>query len=117
MIRTERGRSDRGGGSISPKAIFDTFPQLWALAASGKLRIDTEQAQLADVEAIWRGKACLVGGLLLSRNRLRSWRMSFEWQRGLTRCSANLAIALRLRDTGVVDQVAERSSLGFRNVI
>src|SRR5262245_37805059 len=43
-----------GGGSIPPKAIFDTFPQLWALAASGKLRIDTEQAPLADVETIWQ---------------------------------------------------------------
>src|SRR6516162_8809847 len=43
-----------GGGSIPPKAIFDTFPQLWALAASGKLRIDTEQAPLAEVEAIWQ---------------------------------------------------------------
>jgi NADPH2:quinone reductase len=43
-----------GGGSIAPKAIFDTFPQLWALAGSGKLHIDTEQAALADVEAIWQ---------------------------------------------------------------
>lgn len=43
-----------GGGSIPLKAIFDTFPQLWALAASGKLRFDTEQAPLADVEAIWQ---------------------------------------------------------------
>ena len=43
-----------GGGSIPPEAIFDTFPQLWALAASGKLRLDTEQALLADVEAIWQ---------------------------------------------------------------
>ena len=43
-----------GGGSIPPKAIFDTFPQLWALAASGKLRLDTDQAPLADVEAIWQ---------------------------------------------------------------
>lgn len=43
-----------GGGSIPPQAIFDVFPQLWALAASGKLRIDTEQAPLADVETIWQ---------------------------------------------------------------
>jgi NADPH:quinone reductase-like Zn-dependent oxidoreductase len=43
-----------GGGSIPPKAVFDAFPQLWALAASGKLRLDTEQAPLADVEAIWQ---------------------------------------------------------------
>ena len=43
-----------GGGSIPPKAIFDAFPQIWALAASGKLRIDIEQAPLADVETAWR---------------------------------------------------------------
>jgi NADPH:quinone reductase-like Zn-dependent oxidoreductase len=43
-----------GGGSIPPKAIFDAFPQIWALAASGKLRIDIEQAPLADVETIWQ---------------------------------------------------------------
>jgi NADPH:quinone reductase-like Zn-dependent oxidoreductase len=43
-----------GGGSIPPKAIFDAFPQIWALAASGKLRIDTEQAPLADVETLWQ---------------------------------------------------------------
>jgi NADPH2:quinone reductase len=43
-----------GGGSIAPKAIFDAFPQIWALAASGKLRIEIEQAPLADVETAWR---------------------------------------------------------------
>ena len=43
-----------GGGSIPPKVIFDAFPQIWALAASGKLRIDIEQAPLADVETAWR---------------------------------------------------------------
>jgi NADPH2:quinone reductase len=43
-----------GGGSIPPKAIFDTFPQLWALAAGGKLHIDTEQVALAEVETIWQ---------------------------------------------------------------
>ena len=43
-----------GGGSISPKVIFDAFPQIWALAASGKLRIDIEQAPLADVETLWQ---------------------------------------------------------------
>jgi NADPH:quinone reductase-like Zn-dependent oxidoreductase len=43
-----------GGGSIPPKAIVDAFPQIWALAASGKLRIDIEQAPLADVETAWR---------------------------------------------------------------
>ena len=43
-----------GGGSIPPKAIVDAFPQIWALAASGKLRIDIEQAPLADVETLWQ---------------------------------------------------------------
>src|SRR5260221_1830257 len=43
-----------GGGSISHQALFDTFPQLWALAASGKLRIDTEPVSLADVEDVWQ---------------------------------------------------------------
>ena len=43
-----------GGGSIPPKVIFDAFPQIWALAASGKLRIDIEQALLADVETLWQ---------------------------------------------------------------
>jgi NADPH2:quinone reductase len=43
-----------GGGSIPHKAIFDAFPQIWALAASGKLRIDIEQAPLADVETLWQ---------------------------------------------------------------
>ena len=43
-----------GGGSISHTAIFVAFPQLWALAAGGKLRIDTEAVALADVEHAWR---------------------------------------------------------------
>ena len=43
-----------GGGSIPHAAIFDAFPQVWALAASGKLSIDTEQAALADVEIAWQ---------------------------------------------------------------
>ena len=43
-----------GGGSIPPKVIFDAFPQIWALAASGKLRIDIEQASLPDVEILWQ---------------------------------------------------------------
>jgi NADPH2:quinone reductase len=43
-----------GGGSISPKAIFETFPQIWTLAASGKLRIDTVRVPLANVEAAWQ---------------------------------------------------------------
>jgi NADPH:quinone reductase-like Zn-dependent oxidoreductase len=43
-----------GGGSIPHTAIFETFPQLWALAASGELRIETEPLALADVEKEWQ---------------------------------------------------------------
>lgn len=43
-----------GGGSIPHQAIFDTFPQMWALAASGKLRIDIERVALANVESAWQ---------------------------------------------------------------
>jgi len=43
-----------GGGSIPHTAIFDTFPQVWALAASGKLRIDIEPVPLAEIENAWR---------------------------------------------------------------
>jgi NADPH2:quinone reductase len=43
-----------GGGSIPRKAIFETFPKLWALAATGALRIDTEVVPLADVERAWQ---------------------------------------------------------------
>jgi len=42
-----------GGGGISYQAIFDTIPQVWALAVSGKLRIDTEGVPLASVESAW----------------------------------------------------------------
>jgi len=43
-----------GGGSISPTAILETFPQLWSLAADGKLRVDTESVPLAEIEDAWR---------------------------------------------------------------
>ncbi len=43
-----------GGGSIPHTAIFDAFPKVWALAADGKLRIDTETVPLADVESAWQ---------------------------------------------------------------
>ena len=43
-----------GGGSVPPKAIFEAFPQVWALAADGKLRIKTERVPLADVEGAWQ---------------------------------------------------------------
>ena len=42
-----------GGGSISRQAIAETFPKLWKLAASGKLRIEVEPVPLADVEKTW----------------------------------------------------------------
>jgi NADPH2:quinone reductase len=45
-----------GGGSVPPAAIFEAFPQIWALAASGKLRIDLEQAPLVEVEVAWQRK-------------------------------------------------------------
>lgn len=43
-----------GGGSIAKEAIFETFPQLWALAAGGKLRIETEPVPLAEVVDAWQ---------------------------------------------------------------
>jgi NADPH:quinone reductase-like Zn-dependent oxidoreductase len=43
-----------GGGSVPHTAIFDAFPQMWALAASGQLHIETEPIPLADVESAWR---------------------------------------------------------------
>jgi len=43
-----------GGSSIPRTAIFETFPRLWALAASGKLRIDIEPVPLAQIENAWR---------------------------------------------------------------
>jgi len=43
-----------GGAGIPHTAIFETFPQVWALAASGKLHIDTEPVPLAEIENAWR---------------------------------------------------------------
>jgi len=43
-----------GGGSIPRTAILDAIPQVWALAASGKLRIDTESVPLTEIENAWR---------------------------------------------------------------
>jgi NADPH:quinone reductase-like Zn-dependent oxidoreductase len=43
-----------GGGSVPPEAIFEAFPQVWALASAGKLRITTEPIPLADVERAWQ---------------------------------------------------------------
>jgi NADPH2:quinone reductase len=45
-----------GGGSIPHTAIFDAFPKVWALAAGGKLRIDTVTVPLAEVENVWQTK-------------------------------------------------------------
>jgi NADPH:quinone reductase-like Zn-dependent oxidoreductase len=42
-----------GGGSVSFKAILETIPQMWAVASSGKLRIDVEGVPLADAEQAW----------------------------------------------------------------
>ncbi len=42
-----------GGGGIPHRAVFETFPQLWALAGSGKLRIDIEPVPLAVIEDAW----------------------------------------------------------------
>ena len=43
-----------GGGSVPHTAIFETFPQLWELAAAGKLHIDVEPVPLADIERAWQ---------------------------------------------------------------
>jgi NADPH:quinone reductase-like Zn-dependent oxidoreductase len=43
-----------GGGGIPHTAIFETFPKLWELAASGKLRIDVEPVPLSEIESAWR---------------------------------------------------------------
>ena len=43
-----------GGGSVPHEAIFEAFPKLWALAASGMLPIETEPVPLAEVENAWR---------------------------------------------------------------
>jgi len=43
-----------GGGSVPHEAIFEAFPQVWALAGSGKLRIRTEPVPLAEVENAWQ---------------------------------------------------------------
>jgi len=45
-----------GGGAISYQAIFDTIPQVWSLAVSGRLRIDTEGVPLSNVENAWLRK-------------------------------------------------------------
>ena len=46
--------SGTGGGSVPHSVIFDAFPKVWALAASGQLHMDTERVPLADVESAWQ---------------------------------------------------------------
>jgi NADPH2:quinone reductase len=46
--------SGAGGGSVPHSVIFDAFPKVWALAASGQLHIDIERVPLADIESAWR---------------------------------------------------------------
>ncbi len=41
-------------GEIAGPTIFEAFPQIWALAGDGALRIDTEPVPLADVERAWQ---------------------------------------------------------------
>jgi hypothetical protein len=43
-----------GGGSIPHSALFEAFPEIWTLAASGTLRMDTEPVALANVEHVWQ---------------------------------------------------------------
>ncbi|GCE50499.1 NADPH2:quinone reductase [Thermosporothrix hazakensis] len=46
--------SGSGEGSIARQAIFETFPQMFALAAQGKLRMDIDPVPLAEVENAWQ---------------------------------------------------------------
>lgn len=46
--------SGSGGGSIAREAIFETFPQMFTLAAQGKLRMDIDPVPLASVENAWQ---------------------------------------------------------------
>ena len=43
-----------GGGIVPVQAIFEAIPQVWSLAAQGKLRIDIDKVPLADVGKVWR---------------------------------------------------------------
>ncbi len=42
-----------GGGIIPPQKIFESIPQLWSLAADGKIQMDIERVPLADVASVW----------------------------------------------------------------
>ncbi len=47
-----------GGGGVMPLlAIFEAIPQVWSLAAQGKLLIDVEKVPLAEVGNVWRQDA------------------------------------------------------------
>ena len=43
-----------GGGVVPPQAIFEAIPEVWSLAAQGKLRMDIDKVPLAQVGAVWR---------------------------------------------------------------
>jgi len=53
-----------GGGSVSPEAIFETFPKMWELASRGQLRIRVEAVPLSEVESAW-GRRGLAGARLV----------------------------------------------------
>jgi len=53
-----------GGGSVSPEAIFATFPKMWELASRGRLRIQVEPVPLSEVEGAW-GRRDLAGSRLV----------------------------------------------------
>lgn len=42
-----------GGGIVPPETIFKAIPQVWSLAAEGKLQIDIEMVSLAEVGKVW----------------------------------------------------------------
>ena len=44
-----------GSGSVPPRDVMlDAYHQLMARAASGELRVDTEQVPLVEIEAAWQ---------------------------------------------------------------
>jgi NADPH2:quinone reductase len=43
-----------GVGSVDPKEIFRMIPEVWSLAAAGKLQMDTEEVPLKNIETAWQ---------------------------------------------------------------
>lgn len=43
-----------GGGSVPHEVIYEAFPQVMALGAAGKLKVDTERVPLSQIEQTWR---------------------------------------------------------------